>query len=287
MQTLTFRVTGGDLNALRFGTGARLVLAVHGITASGMQFRPIARHLPADWSLVALDLRGRGGSDMLPGPYGIDAHAADVCTVVRQLGTPVVLTGHSMGAYVALRSAVALPDFVERLVLIDGGLPLPVPAHVDPDQLLQATVGPAMARLRRTFESTESYVASFRAHPALSAGWNGDLEAYVRYDATGEPGAIRSRVNPDAAVGDGRDVIANAALFGNDLLRLMVPTSLLYAPRDALDREPGMMPEPVVQHWARMAGLRAEVVPGTNHYTIVLADEPAGIVADRLTRTSP
>ncbi|WP_412741661.1 alpha/beta fold hydrolase [Krasilnikovia sp. MM14-A1004] len=283
MQTLTFRVSGGDLTALRFGTGPRLVLAVHGITASGMQFRAVARHLPADWSLLALDLRGRGGSDTMPGPYGIDAHAADVCAVARQLAAPVVLTGHSMGAYVALRAAVTAPGLVDRLVLIDGGLPLPAPTGVDPDQVLHAAVGPALARLRLTFDSLDSYLAHFRAHPALSAHWNDDLDAYVRYDATGVPGAIRSRVNADAVGTDGRDVIARAASFGDDLLRWAVPSSLLYAPRDALDREPGMLPEPVVAHWVGATRLQAELVPGTNHYTIVLADGPAQIIADRLT----
>src|SRR5205814_106953 len=70
-------VEGGTLRVLRFGTGPRLAVAVHGISASGMSFGAVARHLPDGWSLAAPDLRGRGGSAGLPGPYGMDRHAED------------------------------------------------------------------------------------------------------------------------------------------------------------------------------------------------------------------
>src|SRR6266508_1275915 len=157
MQPLDIPVNGGLLRALRFGDGPRIVLAAHGITASAMSFRAVARHLPARWSLVALDLRGRGGSAGMPGPYGMSAHAADIVAAAEHLGSPLVLSGQSMGAYAALRAAVLRPELFTRLVLIDGGLPLPVPAGADPDQLLELTLGPALARLRQSFPDVEAY----------------------------------------------------------------------------------------------------------------------------------
>src|SRR5262249_46549282 len=127
-RSIQLPVDGGVLTALHFGTGARPVLAAHGITASGMSFRAVARHLPSEWHLVAPDLRGRGASMAVPGPYGIDRHAADLCQIAEHLDAgPVALTGQSMGGYVALRAAARRPDLFDRLVLIDGGLPLPVP----------------------------------------------------------------------------------------------------------------------------------------------------------------
>lgn len=59
-------VEGGTLRVLRFGRGPRIALAAHGITGSGMSFRALARHLPDEWSLLAPDLRGRGGSADTP-----------------------------------------------------------------------------------------------------------------------------------------------------------------------------------------------------------------------------
>ncbi len=62
MQTLDLPVSDGTLRALRFGDGPRTIVAAHGITASGMSYRTVARYLPPEWCLVAVDLRGRGGS---------------------------------------------------------------------------------------------------------------------------------------------------------------------------------------------------------------------------------
>jgi lipase len=284
MQPIDIPVPDGSLRALRFGTGPRTILAAHGITASAMSFRAVARHLPAGWSLVALDLRGRGGSAGMPGPYGMAAHAADLIAAAERLGPPLVLTGQSMGGYAALRAAATRPDLFTRLVLIDGGLPLTVPDGVDPDQLLELTVGPAVARLRQTYPDLDAYLDFFRAHPALAADWNDDLVEYVRYDATGQPGAIRSRVNADAVYTDSRDLLVNAATFGDDLLKLALPALLLHAPRGMFGEEPGLLPQPVVDHWtAHAPALHAELVEGTNHYTILLADPAAKLLAARLT----
>ena len=61
-----------------------------------------------------------------------------------------VLAGHSLGAYVALLAAARAPDLFGGLLLVDGGLPLPVPDGADLDALLDASLGPALARLRET-----------------------------------------------------------------------------------------------------------------------------------------
>ncbi|NUR50209.1 MAG: alpha/beta hydrolase [Hamadaea sp.] len=269
----------GALRVLRFGDGDNLVVAAHGITASAMSFAAVARALPADWSLLAVDLRGRGGSDQALGPFGIDRHAADLAVVASQFGTPMVLAGQSLGAYVALRAAARFPELFTRLVLIDGGLPLPVPEGADPDAVLEATVGPAVARLKMTYPSEAAYVEFFQAHPALSAAWNDDLTAYVRYDAVGEPGAIRSRVNPEAVYTDGRDLLVNAASFGDDLAALTIPATLLYAPRGMFGQEPGLLAQPVVDHWTAATALTAHLIADCNHYTILTDPKPAEAVA--------
>ncbi|MFD5142739.1 alpha/beta hydrolase [Streptomyces sp. NPDC058401] len=284
---LELPVTGGALRVLRFGTGPRTAVAVHGVSASGMAFRGLARELPADWSLFALDLRGRGHSPAAPEGHGIDGHAADLCAAAERFGDgrPVALAGHSMGAYVALRAAVRRPGLFGRLLLIDGGLPLPLPEGADPDAVTEATLGPALARLRMSFPHEEAYLDFFRAHPALGPYWNEDIERYVRYDATGQgpDGAVRSRVQEAAVRADTRELLASAADFGADLLSLTVPTRLVYAPRGLADETPGFLPDALVSHWAgRTPVLDTEQVPDCNHYTIVLGP-PAKTLADRLT----
>jgi pimeloyl-ACP methyl ester carboxylesterase len=121
-----------ELATPTFGDGLQVAVAVHGITASAMAWSVAARAMPREWTLVAPDLGGRGASADLPGPYGLDRHTDDICTLARSRGEKVVLVGHSMGAYVALLSAAAHPELFSRLILIDGGPSMPLPADLDP-----------------------------------------------------------------------------------------------------------------------------------------------------------
>ncbi|MDI9885035.1 alpha/beta hydrolase [Streptomyces sp. HNM0645] len=281
---LELPVDGGTLRVLRFGTGPRTAVAAHGITASGMSFRALARHLHPDWSLFALDLRGRGGSADAPGPYGFDTHAADLCAAAEHWGdgAPVAVTGQSMGACVALRAAARRPELFDRLLMIDGGLPMPLEEGADPDALLDASMGPVLARLTRTFESDEAYVDLFRTHPALGPEWNDDIEAYVRYDITGPAGARRSRAQEGPVRLDGHALLTSAPALAEDLAGLGVPAMLLHAPRGLMGAEPGMLSDALVAHWtARSPRLTAEAVPDCNHYTILMGPR-AKTVADRL-----
>jgi lipase len=288
LRLLNVAVDGGDLRVLLWGTGKRVAVAVHGITASGMSWQAVARHMPPDWTLAAPDLRGRGHSRDLPGPFGLDRHARDVVAVLRHFsgsrgsGVRPVLAGHSMGAYIALLARDAHPELVRRLVLIDGGMPVPVPEGADLDAVADATLGPAIARLGQTFSSTEAYLDFWRAHPALAGHWTADVEAYIRYDLIGEPGQLRSRCVSEAVRADGRDVLAEKPA-ADALQRLTKPTPLLTAPAGKFGEPPPLIPPEVVAAWAeRVPALRPQVVPGVNHYTIMFDKEGAAAVSQAI-----
>ncbi|TBT88526.1 alpha/beta fold hydrolase [Propioniciclava sinopodophylli] len=98
------------------------ILAVHGITSSHKAWAPLARQLP-DVRIIAPDLRGRGGSRALPGPYGMSRHAADLSALLAEFGVGRCLAvGHSMGGYVVVTLAHEHAGLVSGLVLVDGGL---------------------------------------------------------------------------------------------------------------------------------------------------------------------
>jgi pimeloyl-ACP methyl ester carboxylesterase len=278
-------VAGGELAVYRLGSQrggsdqSPAVLAVHGITATSFAWLAVAAALGDDVSLIAVDLRGRGDSGSLPGPFGLDAHVDDLLAVLDALALPqTVVLGHSMGAYIAARLAARHPDRVSRLVLVDGGLTIPGSADVDPERFMRAFLGPALARLELTFESLEAYVAWWREHPAI-ADSDVDpavLRGYVAHDLSGEPPALHSSVNPDVLTPDGSDV-----LHSDDAHRLALPAALLCAPRGMVNDPHPMQPLELVHAWvaedpARRRGLQ---VPDVNHYTITLGAAGAAAVA--------
>jgi pimeloyl-ACP methyl ester carboxylesterase len=280
-------VPGGELAVARWGRGHVPVLAAHGITASSMSWRAVARHLDdASMTLWAPDLRGRGASAGVGGPFGLERHAHDLLAVADHLGLDrVVLAGHSLGAFVAVLAAVARPEQVERVVLVDGGLPLQLAVEgVDPDAVLDAALGPAIQRLDQTYPSFAAYEAFWRQHPAFAQNWSHDIEAFVRYDVTETAdGGLRSRVVADAVRSDGRDLLLGREPIGRALDAIRCPVHLLRAPRGMFDEPPVLQPDELVAHWAtRIADLSDDVVHDTNHYTILMGGRGASAVADAL-----
>ena len=123
--TTTRRV---DLGALELcvaeaGAGGRPLLVVHGFTGAKEDF---VEHLPAladaGWHVVAPDLRGHGASDA-PGDeaaYTLEVLARDLLDLADALGWGrFALLGHSMGGMVAQTAALAAPDRLGALVLMD------------------------------------------------------------------------------------------------------------------------------------------------------------------------
>ncbi|MCG6567592.1 alpha/beta fold hydrolase [Tessaracoccus sp. ZS01] len=257
------------------------VLAVHGITSSSRAWEPLARHLPG-WRIIAPDLRGRGRSNALPGPHGMAQHADDVAAALEHLGIHHVLpVGHSMGGFVSVTLAHRHPQLMDRLVLVDGGLPLPMPEGLAPEDALQAILGPAAQRLSMSFDSPEEYVAFWRQHPAF-ATWTPDVERYVRYDLHGDEAPYRPSTSYDAMAGDYQDLVRTEGnTFLDALQNLTVPTAFLRAERGMMDEPGGLFPADYAARWAaRLPGFTVVDVPGVNHYTITLSERGAAVVAD-------
>jgi pimeloyl-ACP methyl ester carboxylesterase len=282
-------VTGGRLAAFRLGAqrpDAPLVLAIHGLTSSSRTWLATGRALGDRAALIAVDLRGRGRSNELPPPFGVDAHVDDMIAVLDrlELNRPVV-AGHSLGAYIAARLATRHPDRVQSLVLVDGGLTIPESEGVDPHRFLQTFLGPTLARLKMTFADPAAYLRWWCEHPALGSGdiVAADLEQYAAHDLVGEPPNLRSAVNPQVVRDDGLD------LFDvTDALRLTRPAVLLCAPKGMVDDPHPMQPLAQVQKWADAdPGRRRGVeVPETNHYTIALGTSGAEAVATEIARAA-
>jgi pimeloyl-ACP methyl ester carboxylesterase len=256
---------------------APYAVAAHGITANGLSWARVADLLDGEVSLVAPDLRGRAGSRDAAGPYGLARHADDLVAVLDELGVPDALfVGHSMGAFVATRAAVRHPARTTGVVLVDGGLGFPPPPGTDLDALLTAVLGPAMARLEMEFPTRDAYRQYWQAHPAFAGEWPPWVDAYIQHDLVGT-GPFRSSCVAEAVRVDGTQMLGDPAAHAA-IHALPAPGVLIYAERGLLDEAPGAYTE------QRLAGLEipAVLVPGTNHYSILVSDAGAKVIADHI-----
>ena len=178
------------------------------------------RALPDNWHYIALDLRGHGRSYRPESLSDWLATADDVAAFAEtELDKPVFAIGHSMGGYVAARTAVLAPEKISRLLLVD---PVMMPAEtyaVEPGTLAGSPQDHPVARRRNAWDSAEQMTAHFSNREPYSR-WRPDvLGDYCRYGlvpaASGEgyelacPPALEAsaymgswRNNPYSWVGD-------------------------------------------------------------------------------------
>jgi len=297
-RTIDVPVSGGDLRVGLWdaSTGrsdrdetadaAPAVLLIHGVTASHLSWPLVAERLDGV-QVIAPDLRGRGRSNGLSGPAGLDAHAKDLVAVLDALGVEqAVVVGHSMGAFVAVVLGELYPERVPRLVLVDGGLPLDLPEGLSAEQVIQLVLGPTAERLAMRFESVDSYLDFWRSHPAFRRDWSPALEAYLRYDLVGEAPDLRPATSYATLEEDSIDQNTGTAIV-DALARLRHPTVLLTAERGLLDQVPPLYAEVrLPELLAAYPGLEHVAVSDVNHYTIALsergADAVAGVVREQL-----
>lgn len=264
-------VAGGEYRVASWpGTGTA-ILAVHGITASHMAWPTVVDLLAGDNPVIAPDLRGRGHSNTLPPPYGFKQHIADLLATLDHFGIDkVIFVGHSLGAYIGLDFATYAPERVHGLVLVDGGIALPMRPGTTPEQIIKAILGPALARLDMKFVDEQAYLDYWKAHPAFQdpGAWSPEVEAYIAYDIAGAAPAVRSRVNKDAILTDAHDPLAPGMATRIDGLKC--PMLLLTAPRGLLNQPEPLLPKKVIaEKVARIPNLRMVEIADTNHYTIV------------------
>jgi pimeloyl-ACP methyl ester carboxylesterase len=277
-------VAGGDL---RVGVweppdaDAPTVLLVHGVTASHLAWQWVADALPGI-RVVAPDLRGRGRSTGVQGPAGMAAHADDLAAVADALGLgPVVVVGHSMGAFAAVVCAHRHPERVSRLVLVDGGLPLQTPEGLSPQQLVDAVLGATAARLRLRFVDLEAYLAFWSTHPAFDA-IDSRLTSYFAYDLVADGDMWRPATSLDTTVEDTVDLHSGLAL-PTALAETRHPTELITVSRGLQNEPPGLYSTAYLDEvLPRHPGIVHQRWDGFNHYTVVMSDAGATRVAERI-----
>lgn len=110
-QRLFYEDTGGDGPPVAFS---------HGLFMDHTMFDPQVQALQDRYRCIGWDERGHGQTGDATEPFTYWDSANDLAALLQNLGVErAVLGGMSQGGYLSLRAALAHPDLVQGLILID------------------------------------------------------------------------------------------------------------------------------------------------------------------------
>jgi lipase len=273
------RIPGAvELAVYRAGEGPDPVVCLHGITAQHRAFNAVARYLETSHGLVGVDLRGRGDSDKPELGYSLEAHAADVVRVLDHLGLRnAVLAGHSMGGFVALKTALMFPERVRAIVLLDGGWPRveSTPEELSEEEKQEAAaleegLARAFKRLDMTFESPEAYLDFWFPDQNLKMDdLPQDLADYYLYDLGEVEGGYRPKASRVAAEEDSPSV-SSTSPTAEEMRGVACPVALVRASQGFFPGSDPLISDEVRDLMAGPLDIRTEILlEGANHYTML------------------
>ncbi len=208
--------TGVRLEYARHGRpdGTPLVL-LHGWSDSWRSFEHVLPHLPDSIRAYSVSLRGHGESSRPAIGYDVTSLAADVDSFMTAVGLDsAALAGHSMGALVAARYAIDVPERVDSLVLAGSRPTFAVPELAG----LYATVGGMSDPVDHEFvrELQESTIVQLVDQSVIDTVvreslkvpirvWRASMYGTLNADFSAELGAIEA---PTLVVAGARDELA-------------------------------------------------------------------------------
>jgi pimeloyl-ACP methyl ester carboxylesterase len=243
------------------------IVCVHGLTANHTCWASVADLLSPAYRMLAYDLRGRGESDKPEKGYSLARHDEDLEGLLDHFGIKkAVLIGHSLGAHIALRFAAMHRDRVTKLVLVDGGL--------DVRAEVLDSLRPAINRLGVEFPSLDMFMGFVKALPMFEGRWNDYLERYFRYDVEVLPaGTVRSKAARHAIEEEIGNLERERLWVWHH--RVKAPTLIFRAPDGLLTPTDCLMTQEEAEAMAHaIPRAKLVVVPGTNHYTVLLGQNP-------------
>ena len=210
------RIDAGPVSALKFGDDAPRVVFLHGGGQNAHTWDTVIIGLgvPA----LSVDLPGHGRSAWREdGDYGPKLNAVAVEPVIRELaGGAELVVGMSLGGLTALRLAVAAPDLVPRLAMVDV-TPSAPERHTEMTDEQKGTV--ALVQGERTFPTFDAML-----EVTVAAAPHRDRESLRR-------GVFHNAKRLDDGTWTWRyDSIRKGEGFDNlwdDVPKLTVPTTLI------------------------------------------------------------
>jgi pimeloyl-ACP methyl ester carboxylesterase len=248
------------------GEGAPVV-CLPGLSRPARDFSVLARFLGARTGrrIIALDYRGRGGSDWDPDPshYDFSTESADILAVLASLGVAsAIFVGVSRGGLHTIMLANHRPELVNAIVLGDIGPQL----HPQGLARIRDYIGrlPLLRDLDAAVAHYRNTMGAF--FPAAS---DDDWRLYARNSLNATPERMRLSYDPQLARAlDALDPSGPALDFWPQFAAVTAPVLALRGELSDL-----LTPEAHAEMAARMPSCRLHVVPGQGHAPL-LFDRP-------------
>lgn len=114
-------IDGAELHYELAGSGRPAIVLVHGGCCTLSDWRAQIGCLSAEFTVLAMDLRGHGRSTGTAGTFSVPRWAEDVAALIEALAIgPAVIVGHSLGTRIAAEAVSRRPGNAAALVLLDG-----------------------------------------------------------------------------------------------------------------------------------------------------------------------
>lgn len=217
------------------GSDATPALLIHGLGDEADTWRHVLPALARERRVVALDLPGFGRSDKPHRAYTSAFFARAAADLLGTLGiSRAALVGHSMGAAIAQRLALAQPELAERLVLIGGGLPTrrsrpPAPLWLFLTPGLGELIYTSLRRSQdQAYATLRPYYHNLDGLPEADRLFLRE-RVWARVWSSGQRRAFLS-----AFRWLGFEQVARAEEFRARLAGLRVPTALIWGAQDAI-----------------------------------------------------
>ncbi|MEI7554668.1 alpha/beta hydrolase [Candidatus Chlorohelix sp.] len=246
----------------------KTIVGVHGITANLIGWNAFAEKLAASgYRFIAYDLRGRGESSKPANGYDLTTHSFDLRALLDYFNIEQAnVLGHSLGAAIGVYFSAHYPERVRRLILLDGGAPLP------PDTW--QAIARSLERLGKTFPSLEAYISMFKVSPYFPI-WNDSVENYYTYDVKQNPdGTVTPKCEKEAIMEEQHNLNNMEKYLSALHTHIEAPTLILRATDGLLDSgKAGFIL--TAEGSAKMAqniqgGGKTVDINGTNHFTILM-----------------
>jgi pimeloyl-ACP methyl ester carboxylesterase len=119
----TATVNGTTLHYVRGGDGPPIIL-IHGFPQDWFEYQAIMPRLAKHFTVIAVDLRGIGGSKATPGGYDAANMAEDIDQLVATLKLQhVYVVGHDIGGQVAYALVRRHPQDIRGAMILDSPVP--------------------------------------------------------------------------------------------------------------------------------------------------------------------